>query len=87
MKVKELIEILQKADPELPVCTFQEGGAEEVDRPDVNVYESQYIQANEKMGVFRCTGPFVGIGVPGNFDATMYEDNCRLVKTLYLFRD
>lgn len=80
MKVKNLIALLQKADPELPVVMFLDGGAEEVSRADV--YEVEYIVDWEKMGVKRETGIVVGIGHPGNFDETMYDKDCHLVKEL-----
>ncbi len=80
MKIKDLIEKLQKDDPELPVVVFQDGGAEEVDR--VGIYETTYILDWEKLGVKRVKGIVVGIGWPGNFEETEREEDCRSIKEL-----
>jgi len=80
MKVKQLIELLQKADPEMVVCTFDDDGAEEVSR--VDVYEGEFMIDSEKLAGFYRTGKYVGIGWPGNYDATMYEKDCRMIQEL-----
>jgi hypothetical protein len=80
MKVKQLIEILQKADPELTVVTFQDGGAEEIG--DLDVYNVEYMIKHEKLGVFRKRDTVVGIGWPGNFDETASHEDCTLVQEL-----
>lgn len=81
MKVKDLIAALSKADPEMMVCQFTESGAEEVE--DLGVFKGPYnFSMAPKMVWGRTSGEYVGIGNPGDYEATAPVEDCDPIRML-----
>jgi hypothetical protein len=90
MKVKQLIEALLKADPELDVCTFSDQGVVRLSAHDheVAVYEGEYETDNyPKLNVLYRCGQYVGLGNPANWDDLAPCDVVNPVKELVDFDD
>jgi hypothetical protein len=81
MKVKELIEALAKADPEMTVCQFTEGGAEELE--DLGVFKGNYLaDISPKMIWSHASGEYVGLGNPGDYEETAPVEDCEPIRDL-----
>ena len=67
MKVKELIDALNKFDLELEVQVFHDIGAVLIDEP--TLYSGNYEDPNNRKGIRKTIkGQFVGIGNPADYD-------------------
>jgi hypothetical protein len=81
MKVKDMIAALSKADPEGMVCQFTESGPEEVE--DLGVFKGPYnFSMAPKMVWSRTSGEYVGIGNPGNYEASAPVEDCEPIRNL-----
>ncbi len=80
MKVKDLISALQKADPEMDVCDFQDSSVIGFD--DVAIYKGKYKVAHgNKLIMTQKEGDYVGIGNPGDFEG-LNSSVCEHIKDL-----
>jgi len=81
MKVKDLIAALSKADPESMVCQFTESGPEEVE--DLGVFKGSYnMSMAPKMVWSRVNGEYVGVGNPGDYEASAPVEDCERIRNL-----
>ena len=81
MKVRDLIEALSKADPDLTVCQFTDNGPEEI--MDVGVFGGAHlIDTSPKMIWGRAEGLYAAIGNPGDFELTASDHDCHSLKDL-----
>lgn len=81
VKVKDLIEALSQADPELTVCQFTETGPEEIS--DVGIFRGEHrTDAAPKMIWAHDNGKYVGLGNPGDYEATALVEDCEPVRDL-----
>jgi hypothetical protein len=81
MKVKDVIAALSKADPEGMVCQFTQSGPEEVEC--LGVFKGPYnLSMAPKMVWGRTCGEYVGIGNPGDYEASAPVESCEPIRTL-----
>ena len=67
MKVKELIAVLQKADPEMDVCNFSDFSVRSLE--DVGIYNGEYkAPLGLKLIMEQKKCEYVGLGNPGDFE-------------------
>lgn len=81
MKVRDLIEALSKADPDLTVCQFTDDGPEEI--TDVGIFGGKYrIDTSPKLVWGDAEGIYAAIGNPGDFELTASDHDCHSLKDL-----
>lgn len=81
MKVKDVIAALSKADPELLVCQFTDGGPHEVE--DIGVFKGPHsVSTAPKLVWGFGNGEYVGIGNPGDYEASALVEDCEPIRML-----
>jgi hypothetical protein len=79
MKVKSLIEALQKFDPETEVGVLHDNGV--MQATEVGLYTGEFqAGAGNKMILVAQTRPFVVVGNPGNYEEPAFHDKCKPVQ-------
>ena len=86
MKVKHLLEILSKFDPELDVGVLRESAIDLA--TEVGIYEGFIdVPSGNKMITKRVKEKYVLIGNPGNYEEPSYHDNNKPIETYDVFQD
>jgi hypothetical protein len=79
MKVKQLIEALQKFDPDLEVGYLHDNGV--IYAEEVGVYQGNFLNKyGDKMIFKRERRKFVTVGNPGDFNIPAYHEDCEPIQ-------
>ena len=86
MKVKHLIEILSKFDPELDIGVLHDNGIDLA--TEAGIYEGDiHVQYGNKMITKRVKEKYVLLGNPGDYDQPAYHDNNKPIEVYEQFQD
>jgi hypothetical protein len=81
VKVKHMIAALQKADPELDICGFNDYSITSIE--DVNICEGKYkLPLGQKLIMTEKEGRYVGLGNSGDFEGINQFSVCNPVEDL-----